>query len=78
MAHGSRLFVDRRYQAGKIEEAVFRTVIPAKQQAVRLIRNCLAAMPVGIRHTVARQPEKVVVEGSQGALAPARWQTEPG
>ena len=61
MAHGGRLFVDSRNQAGEIEKTVFRPVVTAEQQAVRLIRIRLAAMPVSIGNAIARQPKKVVV-----------------
>ena len=71
MAHGCRLFVDCRYQTGKIEKTVFDTVVTAEQQSVRLIQIRLPAMPVSIGDTIARQSEKVIVEGSQGTLAPA-------
>ena len=71
MAHGRRLLVDSRYQAGKIQETVFGTVVTAKQQTARLILVSLATVPVSIGNAIARQPEKVIVADSQGALAPA-------
>lgn len=71
MTHSCRLLIDRRYQAGKIQETVFRTVVTAKQQTVRLIQISLAAMPVSIGNTIPRQSEKVIVAGSQGTLSPA-------